>query len=267
MKKPQIILLIGAIIIVILIYQLPRVVVENDQLSEVNNVKPHELTVTTADNEVIISLREQIKGLSENKKSINFADSLATIYLKYQFIDSAVMLARQILEIDSSANGKYLAANIYSKASQGEANTEKVVGYANEAKVLFTALLEGDPENLSLKNKLAMTLMTTDTPMQGVLMLREILEVSPENREAIFNLGLLAIRSGQYDKAEERFVKLTELNANDFEAVFYLGVVYAQSEQSEKAVKTFKKYMEFDGTDAAMKATAANFLKELENIK
>ena len=264
MKKTQIILLLAAVAAVVLVYQLPRVVVENDQLSEVNDVKPHDLTVSDADNEVIISLREQLKESRENKKSVNFADSLAAIYLKYQFVDSAAIIAELLVSLDSSFFGKYKAAMIYYRSSQNALKTEKSVSYAQKAKDLFEVLLLEQPENNALKNKLAMTLMTTDTPMQGVMILREVLESDPENREAIFNLGLLAIRSGQYDKAEGRFLRLLEINSEDHEAVFYLGVTYGDAKDSAKAIEAFKKYLEFEGTDAALRATASNFIQDLE---
>ncbi len=161
---------------------------------------------------------------------------------------------------------KYKAATIFYRSSQISKNTEKSIAYANTAREIFEGLLARQPDNNALKNKLAMTLMTTDTPMQGVMMLREVLESDPENREAIFNLGLLAIRSGQYDKAEERFLRLLELNPEDHEAVFYLGVTYADAKDSAKAIEAFKKYLEFEGTDAALRATASNFIKDLEKI-
>ncbi len=122
MKKMQIILLLAGGAVVVLLYQLPRVMIENDQLSEVNDLKPHDLTVSTADNEVIISLRKQIKALPENKKSINFADSLASIYLKYQFVDSAASVAEQMVSLDSSFYGQIQSSHDF---LQIESNLEK----------------------------------------------------------------------------------------------------------------------------------------------
>ena len=98
------------------------------------------------------------------------------------------------------------------------------------------------------------------------MMLREILEQNPENREAIFNLGLLAIRSGQYDRALDRFKKLIDLDAEDFEAVFYLGVVYSELGQNQESIEQFRKYIEYEGAEPALKATASDYIKDLESI-
>merc|ERR1712072_924427 len=130
--------------------------------------------------------------------------SLAKLSLKYQLIDSAASYARMILTLDGSREAVAKASMIYYQAFQATTDAEQSKGLALEAKAGFEALLVEDPQNNFLKNKLAMTLMTTDNPMSGVQILREVLASDPENREAILNLGLLAIRSRQFDRAEER---------------------------------------------------------------
>lgn len=263
MSKHQIILLISGVVAVILLYQLPRVVVENDQVTD---VMPHEMNVSDADNEAIMSLRNQLKEISDNKKSINFADSLARVYLKYQMIDSAQAYADKILALDTGVFAKYLAGMIFYQSFQNSTDQNAAVIIAQKAKDIFEELLSRDSENMALKNKVAMTLMVSESPMKGVMMLREILENEPENREAIFNLGMLAIRSGQYDKAEARFQNLIEINSADAEAYFYLGVSYAESDQKEKGIEAFQKYIEFEDASPALRMTATNYIKELENI-
>ena len=41
----------------------------------------------------------------------------------------------------------------------------------------------------------ALKLIESNNPMEGVFMLRKILEKEPKNKEALFNLGLLSIQS------------------------------------------------------------------------
>ena len=61
-------------------------------------------------------------------------------------------------------------------------------------------------------------------PMSGISLLREILAEDDTNRQAILNLGLLAIQSGQFERAKERFETLVSLDAADHEAKLYLAV-------------------------------------------
>ncbi|MFY0600912.1 MAG: tetratricopeptide repeat protein [Cyclobacteriaceae bacterium] len=263
MRTHQIIVIIVGVLLVIFLYQLPRVAVENDVITD---VMPHELNVSDADNEVIISLRNQIGSSSSKEKSINFADSLASVYLKYQLVDSAEAYARLVLNLDSSFFGRYRAGMIYYKAFQTASDEKKAAGLGSKTRDILERLMLEDSSNMSLRNKFAMTLVVSENPMQGIMMLREILEQEPENREAIFNLGLLAIRSGQMDRARDRFIKLIEMNESDHEAHFYLGVVYVETGESAEGIKTFKRYLEFEEANKALKATASNYIKELESI-
>jgi len=77
----------------------------------------------------------------------------------------------------------------------------------------------------------------------------------------------LAIRSGQFDRAEERFTKLLALDSTDYEALFYYGVSLSEVGKSEEAKTVFEKLISNSDADPALKATASNLIKELESIK
>ena len=263
MNRQQIILSVGALLAVVLIYQLPRVVVENETTVE---VETHDFSISNEDETTFTSLRQQLKESSDIKKSINFADSLAKLSLKYQLIDSAASYARLILSLDGSREAVAKASMIYYQAFQATTDAEQSKELASKARDGFEALLVEDPQNNFLKNKLAMTLITTEAPMAGVQVLREVLASDPENREAILNLGLLAIRSRQFDRAEERFINLLELDSTDYEAQFYYGVSLSEGGKTEEAKAVFEKLVSTSDADPALKATASSLIKELENI-
>jgi predicted Zn-dependent protease len=44
-----------------------------------------------------------------------------------------------------------------------------------------------------------------ESPMAGIQMLRDVLEQKPNHPGALYNLGMMAVQTGQYDKAVERF--------------------------------------------------------------
>ena len=262
MTRHQLFLVIGGIIAVVLIYQLPRVVVENETGTEVETTS-HDFSVSEADQATFQSLWRLLANTSEIKKSINFADSLADLSLKYQRIDSAAYYADLILALDTSFASRMLAGNIYYDGFQVASDQEKAMEMASQSREILEELLEEQPQQSSLKNKLAMTLMLTDTPMAGVQLLQEVLADDPENRQAIMNLGLLSIRSGQYDKALIRFDRLLALDSTDDEARFYKGVSLAESGNSDEAKAVFNQLIEKEGADPALKATAANYIKDL----
>ena len=120
-----------------------------------------------------------------------------------------------------------------------------------------------EPENLEAKTKLAMTYLTSSNPMQGIMMLREVLAVDPENELALFNMGMLSVQSGQYDLAAERLEQLLAINPNHIQGQLLLGVAYMNSGEKEKARLQFEKVREMD-EDPAVQATVDSYLKDLK---
>ncbi len=260
MSKSQIVLVALALVVVIGLYQLPRVVVENEQAI---SLETHDLSTSAEDEAIFSSLRQLLNTSLEIKKSINFADSLASLYLKYQMLDSASKYADLILNLDDSRLATYTGALIYYRAFQMSNSPVQSKVLAIKAEEQFRTLLVDDPENSVLKNKLAMTLMVTEAPMVGVQMLREVLEKDPTNRETILNLGLLAIRSRQYDKAIGRFEHLMSLDSNDYESLFYLGVSLVEYGDTLAGKRAFNRITNTADADAALKATASTYLQDL----
>lgn len=262
MSKSQIAVVIGGLILTIALFQLPRVVVENEPLSEIK--QDHSFEISLADQNAISSLNNRLFGNGFNENTVIFADSLARLYLRYQFPDSAVALTERLLErFPDSLIFAELAGSISYKAFQMSVDATEAQKHAERAASNFEKVLDANPTNLSVKSKLGMTKVVSENPMSGVMILREVLEVDPEFRDAIFNLGLLAIQSGQYDRAIDRFEKLLELNENDHEAKFYLGVSLSESGDPSRAATLMNELIGNEKVDAALKATASNYLQEL----
>jgi Tfp pilus assembly protein PilF len=76
---------------------------------------------------------------------------------------------------------------------------------------------------------MAMTYVSTSTPMQGILMLREVIAKEPEFEPALFNLGILSIRSNQFGKAVERFKQILKINPANSKAALNLDTVWQNS--------------------------------------
>ena len=84
---------------------------------------------------------------------------------------------------------------------------------------------------------MAMTYVNTPSPMQGIMLLREVLDADPTNELALFNLGILSMRSNQYTKAVERFQQILSSHPQNTKAQFYLGVRLVELGRTEEAVK------------------------------
>lgn len=89
----------------------------------------------------------------------------------------------------------------------------------------------------------ALKLIESNNPMEGVFMLRKILEKEPKNKEALFNLGVLSIQSKQYDKAIERFNQLLIIDSLDKRAYLHLGISNFELGNEEEANFFFDKVL------------------------
>jgi tetratricopeptide (TPR) repeat protein len=107
--------------------------------------------------------------------------------------------------------------------------------------------LELNPANYDVKADQAVNFIEgKGETMKGVGLLREIIQVQPDNRKALLYLGILSIQSNQLDKAAERFEKLTHMQPDgdtNYPYYFrYLGQVYASQGKKDKALVAFKQY-------------------------
>lgn len=265
------VLTIAAIIITIGLYNLPKVVVDNDAQdmsindpTEENSIL-HTFNINTEDSLRIISLKKRIDQIDDIKKSAIFADSLASMYLRLNYLDSAVRYGDLIVSMLKSETGYRIAGEIYFKAFGFASDSRKAKEYADKAASCYTEILKKVPGDPDIRSRLAMTLVTSSNPMQGINMLREVIAEYPENTTALYNLGVLSMQSGQHEKAVDRFERLLSLDPGNLQAAFYLGVSYSESGDQEKAKEWFLKVKEMDN-DPAIHEAVDNYLKDINEF-
>lgn len=281
MLKTRIILFISAVVLVVLIFSLPKVVVDNDPDEMGSGTTKDEVTDSSShaeapaegdvhDQQMSAEAQNEIRNLKEKfaaseniQKSVIFADSLAELYLSVSKYDSAAKFLDIIAENNPSAESWLRAGNAYYEGFTYSMEPAKRNEMAAKAREYFEKILKDSPDRLDVKNKLAMTHLSSSNPMKGIMMLREILEQDPENEKALFNLGALSMQSNQYDKAIERFSKLVELYPNNTQARFFLGVSYLETGNKPKAKEHFEKVKQLDD-DPQLQATVDSYLEEIE---
>ena len=95
--------------------------------------------------------------------------------------------------------------------------------------------------------------------MKGILTIRKVLELNPDNVEASFMLGMFSIQTQQWDKAKSRFEKVLELNPENADANFQLGYVLSQLDSKVEARGFVEKAIELS-TDPDLTAEARTLL-------
>jgi Flp pilus assembly protein TadD len=89
----------------------------------------------------------------------------------------------------------------------------------------------------------------TSQPMQGISMLRDLANKNPKNTSVLLALGQLSVRSGQYDKAIERYQEVVTIEANNLRAYYALAQLYQSLGRTEDAVKAYNKCLEISDDD------------------
>jgi outer membrane protein len=249
MKKSQIAILAIALLSIVALYSLPRVVVDNDAdntgLESSSETGPavedlHDAVMTVESRQQLGTLVSRL-GLEENKENyIILADSIAKLYQASGKFDSAAHFLGMSAERFSDPQGWEKAGVAYYDAYIFALNEQKQAFLADKTRSFLNRVLEKDPKRLDLKTKVAMTYVSSANPMQGITMLREILEEEPTNEEGLYHMGVLSLQSGQYKRAAERFEELVKYHPDNIQGQFYLGVSYFESKQNNKAKKQFQ---------------------------
>jgi Flp pilus assembly protein TadD len=109
---------------------------------------------------------------------------------------------------------------------------------------------------------MAMTYLSSGAPMQVIAILREVLAEDPANEDALYNMGMLSIQSGQFPKAVDWLEKLVKVNAKHLQGQLMLGVAYMNTGQKDKARQQFEQVKKMD-QDPAVQAAVDSYLKDL----
>jgi tetratricopeptide (TPR) repeat protein len=111
-----------------------------------------------------------------------------------------------------------------------------------QAKALFEKSLELNPANDSSRVGLGACYMfgnVSDNPMEGILAVRKVAEQHPDNLYAQMMLGLGGVKSGQFDKAIERFLIVVNKQPDNLEAIFNLAETYERKGDKPNAIKWY----------------------------
>lgn len=170
-------------------------------------------------------------------------DSLATSWLVIKNPYLAGYYYQKKANLDLNVESHLLGARQYYRAFTTLKDSAFKESSLLEATKLFEKAQEIEPENEEIKLELALCYIENPAnPMQGISLLRELVEKNPKNENAIFNLGLLSMRSGQYDKAIDRFEQILEFAPERHELFLYIADSYVQIGENDKAIVYFSRF-------------------------
>lgn len=268
MLKTRIILVIVTAAVAAALFMLPRVVVENNsQLTAADSASLQLMpsghqAIPAAVAASIARLRQRFMQSPQNEKSSIFADSLQNLYAETGKFDSAAWFAGQAATFLQTTDAYRVAGNRYYEAFTFAMDAAKQTSLAEKTRTYLEQVVAANPKDFESRNKIAMTLISSDSPMQGIMMLRQVLDEDPQNRLALFNLGMLSVQSGQYARAIEYLSRLLELDPESTQGRLLLGVAFLKSGDKGRARQEFEKVKAQD-SDPSVQATVDSYLQEV----
>lgn len=261
MLKYRILIAVIAILACVVLYFLPRFVMENDEdqelvqrggREEVLRSPPDEAGVMEEKTRIPAEVAEAAGVLSNmlqesevnSKKYINFVDSLARLYFRSGIYDSSARYFEMLLEYRNAAADYANVGLSYYELFNIAANEETSSYYAEKAKNSYDEAIKLDSSVISWQIKRAMLDVSGSNPMDGIFRLRDIAEENPDNGEVQYQLGVLSMQTGQTENAVERFTKVVNLEPNNFQGRLFLGVSLKQLNKVQEAVEHFQYVIE-----------------------
>jgi tetratricopeptide (TPR) repeat protein len=257
LRKPQLILILsGLLLFSVLYFFTPRFTAKEanapNQSAE-NQVVTTESILNTA--KLALSESQKISLLSiENQliKASNVQDSLKAYKVLTQFwADSAQKLAPYLyfsysaaLLENSEKSLTFAAQLLVDNLLTPDAPPALLPWIAGNAKVLLEKALVINPKNDSAKINLGACYLfgnLSDNPMQGITKIKEVVDLDSTNAYGQLILALGGKKSGQYDKAIERFLTVIKIQPNHIEAMIHLAECYELTDQKALAIEWYTK--------------------------
>ncbi|MEZ2335133.1 tetratricopeptide repeat protein [Mucilaginibacter sp. RCC_168] len=156
------------------------------------------------------------------------------------------------------------AGNRFNDAYKLTQDTLLQPAFVANAVEAFQSALKLKPESLVGKTGLGVAYVNGGaSPMQGIALLLEVVKKDPNNWNANLNLGMFAMKSGQYEKAVGRFKTLIA-QKQELEPTFYLAESYKQLGMKKEAIDAYQKCKEMM-PDPVFGQRIDEYIKELKN--
>ena len=126
--------------------------------------------------------------------------------------------------------------------------------------------VEGAEETLEMQIAEGISsVLQSEAPMQGIMMLRQVLEKEPGNVKANLALAVFSVVSGQYEKAFDRFQQVLNAEQKDEGAAKFLAQVYAREGKIDMIIGSMTKYKTMI-EDEGIQSQVDDIINELNNI-
>jgi tetratricopeptide (TPR) repeat protein len=258
LNKQQILLVGGGVLLLLLLFFFGNTTPPKTATPAIAENAPHvekkietEKLLTHAKERLTPQQIERVTSLENSVKRGDVKNQQLSVYKRLaSFWGDTVRLfepyayySGEAAKLENSEKSLTFAAHLFLNNLKTEAEPPMQNWLATNAKDLFQRALELNPANDSSKIGLGACYIfgnISDNPMEGIAPIREVVQRNPDNIFGQLILGLGGVRSGQYDKAIERFKIIAEKDPDNLEALLNMAETYDRKGDKEDAKKWYK---------------------------
>lgn len=186
--------------------------------------------------------QDQIAGEADTTIAFDAAHNLIHFWDSLERFDISGFYYNRLYERNGSEFNLMNASQRFYEQGRIVADSAARQYYMSTAEKGFKKAYEMNPKNLDAKVGRALCIVENrNRIMEGVPLLREVLQADSNNIMATYTLGLLQIESGQLEKALVSFEKLVSLQPFNGEFYFYLADVQQKTGNTKQAVLNYEK--------------------------
>jgi tetratricopeptide (TPR) repeat protein len=279
LKKPQLFaILVGLLLFSTLYFFVPRSnkketttsteVIANQGISSKSLIDGAKTSLTADQKISLLSIENQLNTKASTVDSLRIYHALAQFWAKEAHrIEPYLYYTYSAALLENNEKSLTFAAQqLVDNFTNPDAPAALQNWMASNAKVLLEKALVINPINDSAKINLGACYLfgnISDNPMQGILKVKEVVDKNPHNDYGQLILALGGKKSGQYEKAIERFLIVLNDEPNHIEAMVNLAECYELTSQKALAINWYTKVKALVNNPEAKQAVS----KRIQELK
>ncbi|TAE39372.1 MAG: hypothetical protein EAY66_02670 [Sphingobacteriales bacterium] len=216
------------------------------------------------------NLASQVTSIEDAVKTASGAQKLALqkqLVQKWDDVNQpapAAFISEEIALAQNSFKNWLVTGDKFTQAYTNYKDSSAIPALVAKAILAYTKALAINAASLDAKTGLGVAYVTEGkNPMQGIQLLLGVVKQQPNNLKANMNLGLFSMKSGQFDKAVNRFKTVLTVQQSP-EAYFYLATSYENLGAKPEAILAYAKSKEL-AADPGLTKFVDQKIKELNN--
>ncbi|MBI1224566.1 MAG: tetratricopeptide repeat protein [Bacteroidetes bacterium] len=198
----------------------------------------------------VMALEGDVEKASPDSAKAESYKQLSSFWYQLEKPGIAGYYAEKVAEITREEEAWSIAGTTYSLCVQRE-QEDKIKSFCTEHAVqALEKAASLNPSNIQHKVNLALVYTENppkETPMKGILMLVDLNKQYPDDVLVLTQLGRLAIKTGQFDRAVQRLSRVVELEPDNKAATCLLAQAYEGMGESAKAADLKSKCEKLSG--------------------